>query len=44
MAYIVHENQLPEMLEDLRQENPGVSDDVLIQFITQNPDIKIMKS
>ena len=44
MAYIVHENQLQQMLEDLRQENPWVSDDALLSFIVNNPDIQIMKS
>lgn len=44
MAYIIHENQLQQVLEDLRQENPWVDDWTLIAFIAQNPDIQIMNS
>jgi hypothetical protein len=44
MAYIIHENQLQQVLEDLRAENPWTDDEVLLSFIVNNPDIQIMKS
>ena len=44
MAYVIHENQLKDMLNDAMAENPWVSKEDIIKWIMSNPDIKIMAS
>ena len=44
MAYVIHENQLQDVLKDLMEENQWVPVEDIIKWINSNPDIKIMKS
>jgi len=44
MAYVIHENQLKDILNDAMAENPWVSKADIIKWLRDNRDIKIMAS